>query len=130
MGIVEKVLILLAGFAVMIAVGMAATVLLQRLAPKWVAKANEQPPLAFVLVTLGYSFVGAAAGGYVTTWAAEFNPLPYMLALAIIVLALGAMSAQRDREQQPMWFRLELLVVSPLGVLAGGLIRLKVMGFL
>lgn len=128
MVIAEKFLILLAGFAVMAAVGMSAAALLRRLAPEWV-ETERHPRPGYVFVTLGYLFLAAAAGGYVTAWMAESNPLAYVLALALVVLVLGAMSARQARGRQPIWYQLELLVISPLGVVAGGLLRLKVVGF-
>jgi hypothetical protein len=81
-------------------------------------------------VNLGYSFLAAAAGGYVTAWLAAGNPLFQVLALAIIVLAIAAMSAMQARGKQPIWYQLTLTALSPLGVFAGGLVRMRVLGIL
>jgi hypothetical protein len=47
-----------------------------------------------------------------------------------VVLALGAISALQARGRQPAWYQLVLLILAPLGVVAGGLVRLRVMGML
>jgi hypothetical protein len=89
---------------------------------------NPQP--GYIFVNLGYSFLAAAAGGYVTAWLAVANPLFHVLALAIIVLALAALSALQAKGKQPVWYQLTLVAMTPIGVLAGGLVRLRVMGIL
>ena len=120
------------------------TALLRRLVPSWVATDGKpQPPGSptsdlcpvewqpgYVFVNLGYSFLAAAAGGYVTAWAAVANPMVHVLALGIVVLALSALSAMQQRGKQPIWYQLALVAISPLGVLAGGLVRLRVLGIL
>jgi hypothetical protein len=68
--------------------------------------------------------------GYVTAWAAAANPLIHMLALGIVVLALAALSALQSKGKQPIWYQLALVAITPLGVLAGGLLRLRVLGIL
>jgi hypothetical protein len=120
---------LVAGFAVMALLVIMLTALLTRLVPSWVAT-DGRPQPGYVFVSLGYSFLAAAAGGYVTAWAAAANPLIHVLALAIVVLALSALSAMQSRGKQPVSYQLALVAVSPLGVLAGGLVRLRVLGIL
>jgi multidrug efflux pump len=79
---------LLAGFAVMAVLVVLVTAALTRLTPEWVDPAgSNSPSTAYVFVNFGYSFLAAAAGGYVTAWVAGNNPLYHVLALAIIVLA-------------------------------------------
>ena len=120
---------LLAGFATMAIAVIAVTALLQRLVPSWVQQ-QGRPRAGYVFVNLGYSFLAAAAGGYVAAWAAYSNPLVLVLALAIIVLAMAALSAMQSRGKQPVWYQLALVAITPLGVLAGGLVRLRVLGIL
>lgn len=118
---------LLAGFAVMTAIVFALTTALRKKAPNWVGTpANPQP--AYILVNILYSFIAAAAGGYVTGWIAGEDPLPKVLMLAIIVLAMSAISALEGRGRQPMRYQIALAVIAPIGVIIGGLIRLKVLG--
>jgi hypothetical protein len=113
----------------MVAIVTVVTALLRRLAPEWVG-IERRPRAGYVFVNLGYSFLAAAAGGYVTAWAAAKSPLQNVLALAVVVLALGAISALQARGRQPAWYQLVLLILAPLGVVAGGLVRLRVVGII
>ena len=122
MVILRAFLALASGFAVMAIAVIVMTAVLTRLVPSW--KRDEgNPSLGYIVVNQGYSFLAAAAGGYVTAWAAAANPL-------IHVLALAALSALQQRGKQPIWYQLSLVAISPLGVLAGGLARLRVLGIL
>ena len=120
---------LLAGFATMAVIVIAVTAVFGRLTPDWVGTKGRPDP-GYVFVNLGYSFLAAAAGGYITALVASANPLTNVLGLGIVVLAMGAMSALQARGRQPVWYQMALLVISPLGVLAGGLVRLRIVGLL
>lgn len=122
-------LALAAGFLTMAILVAILTALLVRLTPSWVSEEGKPQP-GYIFVNLGYSFLAAAAGGYVTAWLAVANPLFHVLALAIIVLALAALSALQAKGKQPVWYQLTLVAMTPIGVLAGGLVRLRVMGIL
>jgi hypothetical protein len=122
-------LALLAGFATMAVLVMIVTALLSKLTPDWVSTDGKQQP-GYMFVNLGYSFLAAATGGYVTAIVAAANPLVHVLALGIIVLALAGLSALQLKGKQPVWYQLMLVALSPLGVLAGGLVRLRVLGIL
>jgi hypothetical protein len=126
---IRAFLALVAGFATMALLVMLVTALLMRMVPEWVGAEGEPRP-AYAFVNLGYSFLAAAAGGYVTAWLSAANPLIHVLVLGIVVLAMGALSALQAKEKQPVWYALTLLVLMPLGVLAGGLVRLRVVGIL
>jgi hypothetical protein len=143
MVILHTFLALVAGFATMALLVIVLTALLTRMVPSWTgaedkpqpgSPAGELRPMGwepgYVFVNLGYSFLAAAAGGYVTAWAAVANPLIHVLALALVVLALAALSALQSRGKQPIWYQLALVAISPIGVLAGGLVRLRVVGIL
>lgn len=129
MVMIRAFLALVAGFATMALLVMLVTALLMRMVPEWVGAEGEPRP-AYAFVNLGYSFLAAAAGGYVTAWLSAANPLIHVLVLGIVVLAMGALSALQAKEKQPVWYALTLLVLMPLGVLAGGLVRLRVVGIL
>ena len=120
---------LASGFLTMAVLVGVLTALLMRLTPSWVQE-KERPQSGYIFVNVGYSFLAAAAGGYVTAWVAAANPLYHVLALAIIVLAIAALSALQQRGKQPIWYQLALIALSPLGVFAGGIIRLRVLGIL
>ena len=129
MVIVHAFLALLAGFATMGILVMLITALVTQLAPTW-AGAEGRPRPTYAFVNLGYSFLSAAAGGYVTAWLSFANPLIQVLVLGIVVLAMAALSAMQSRGTQPIWYALTLLALMPIGVLAGGLVRLRVLGIL
>jgi len=127
--IVRAFLALASGFAVIAVLVIAMTALLARTVPSWTDGEGKLQP-GYVFVNLGSSFLTAAAGGYVTAWIAAANPLIHVLALGIVVLALAALSALQSRGKQPIWHQLALVAISPIGVLAGGLVRLRVLGIL
>lgn len=129
MVVLHAFLALLAGFIAMAALVTLITVLLQRLTPDWVAQ-DGRPKPGYIFVNLGYSFLSAAAGGFITAWIAGHNPLIHVLALAIAVLLLAALSALQQRDQQPVWYLLALVAIAPVGVFIGGLIRLRALGVL
>jgi len=122
-------LALAAGFVTMAILVAVLTALLAWLTPSWVGELGKPQP-GYIFVNLGYSFLAAAAGGYVTALLAAANPLFHVLALGIIVLALAALSALQSKGKQPVWYQLTLVALTPIGVLAGGLVRLRVLGIL
>jgi hypothetical protein len=127
--IIHAFLALLAGFATIAVLVMLVAALLIRLAPDW-AGADGKPQPGYAFVNLGYSFLAAAAGGFVTAWASVANPLIHVLVLGIVVLAVAALSALQERGEQPIWYALAMVALTPVGVLAGGLVRLRVLGIL
>ena len=129
MVILHAFLALTAGFAVTVLLAMGFSSLLARLTPDW-TRAEEGVPPAAAFVNLGCSFLAAAAGGYITAYIAAANPLIHVLALAMAVLALAALSALQSKDKQPVWYAPMQVAISPLGVLAGGLLRLRVLGIL
>jgi len=125
--ILRAFLALLAGFAAMAVLIAGATATLAKFVPEWTA-APGQPRAGYVFVNTGYSLAAAMAGGYITAWTAQQNPLVHALALALIVLLLSALSALQQRGQQPIWLQLLIVAITPAGVILGGLLRLQVMG--
>ncbi|HEV2484994.1 MAG TPA: hypothetical protein VGT08_05635 [Terracidiphilus sp.] len=122
-------LALAAGFLTMAVLVAVLTALLVRLTPSWVGEERKPQP-GYIFVNLGYSFLAAAAGGYVTALLASANPLYHVLALGIIVLALAGLSALQAKGKQPVWYQLTMVALTPIGVLAGGLVRLREIGIL
>ncbi len=120
---------LLAGYATVAVLVIGITTLLTRLTPRWVGT-DGKPQASYAFVNIGYSFVAAAAGGYVTTWLAIGNPLVNCLVLGIVVLAMAALSALQSRGKQPIWYALAIVAIMPLGVVAGGIVRLRAQGIL
>ena len=129
MVILRAFLALVAGFATISLLIAILTALLKRLTPSWEGSPGKSQP-GYMFVNLGYSFLAAAAGGYVTALASQANPLIHVLALALVVLGLAALSALQQRGQQPIGYMLALVAIAPIGVLAGGLVRLRFIGVL
>ena len=135
MVIAKAFLSLLAGFSVIAVMVVAAHAVLTRVAPEWVAS-EQRPRPGYVFVNVGYLFLAASAGGYVTAWAAGASLLRAVLGLAVVVLVMGAISAlqqvfapgAKPRGRPPIWYQLVIVVIAPLGVLAGGLVRLRMIG--
>jgi hypothetical protein len=120
-------LALFAGFVAAAILQIAVAVTLRRWTPDW-AEADQwlksdEFKSGGMLVHLDGAFLAAAAGGYVTAWGATGNPLAY-------VLALSGLSALQKRGKQPVWFLLAQIAIAPAGVLAGGLLRLRISGVL
>lgn len=132
MVVLRAFLSLSSGLITLLLLAAAIDALLEKFAPSWTDEAvqNSTPTSGYVFVNLGYSFLAAAAGGYVAAWIAAHNPLIHVLALAIIVLLLAALSAIQQRGKLPIWYLLILVALTPLGVLAGGLVRLRILGVL
>lgn len=129
MVVLRTFLALAAGFAAVILVALGFRGILQWLAPSFAAD-SAQPDLGYTIVNFGASFLAGAAGGYATAWVAAANALVHVLALALIILALAALSALQSRGKQPIWYLLAQVALSPVGVLAGGMVRLRVLGIL
>lgn len=140
MVILHAFLALFSGLATTVLLVMVFAALVARLAPSWAGAEDGAETAAgarpqgwgpgYVFVNLGDAFLAAAAGGYVTAWTGAASPLVHVLALGMVVLALAALSVLQERGKQPVWFQLTMVAISPLGVLAGGLVRLRVLGIL
>jgi uncharacterized membrane protein len=128
-GVLWGFLAMLAGFVIMAGLVSAVSASLPRLLPGWI-ELDGSPRRPLVVVNLCWSFLAAMAGGYVTAWIASANPLDTSLALAIVILVLGGIGTLQSREKYPVWYLILLLIVTPVGVAAGGLIRMKVLGLL
>jgi len=125
---VHSFVALLAGLAATVALQAALAALVRRVAPGWSGKAGAATA-GPAFVSLGSAFLAGAAGGFTTAWAAELNPLGHVMVLAIGVLLLAGVSAVQQRGKQSLAVLLTLVALTPLGVLAGGLMRLKMWGY-
>jgi hypothetical protein len=114
------------GFLTLAVLVAISTFLTKRFAPSLVD--NSQPQLTYKLFNLASSAVFAMAGGYVTSWIARENPLIHTLVLAMVVLLLSALSALQLKGTVPVAYQLTLTMLTPLAVLSGGILRLKLVG--
>ena len=129
MVILHGFLALVAGFATIVVLVALPTMLFKQIA-RHRAEDSDKNALGHFLAGLGGTLVASAAGGYVTAWLADSNTLDHVLALATVVLVLAALSALDARGRQPLWQQLVLVALIPAGVVAGGLLRLLVLGVL
>jgi hypothetical protein len=125
--ILRDVWALLAGFVVIMTLVYAFTLLLARVAPGFVGPSGRPQP-RHMLTSLGFSFISALAGGYVTAWVAADDPLPKVLMLAIVVLVVSAISVLDARGRKPVGPQLASAVLGAAGVVVGGFIRLRLLG--
>jgi peptidoglycan/LPS O-acetylase OafA/YrhL len=120
----RSVIAVLAGYAAMSVLVVATTAALTKLWPS--SSEEDQPTPAYIAVNLAYSSLFAAAGGYVTSALARRSPLGHSIALAGLVLVLGAIySIQSSGGKQPRWYLALLPVLSAGGATAGGYIRTR-----
>lgn len=120
---------LAAGFAAVMIVALGLRAILQWLVPS-MTEMNPLPGASYTIVNVGASLLAGAAGGYVTAVVGTGNPMIEVLALGIVVLALSALSALQARGKQAIWYLLLQVAISPMGVLAGALVRMRVLGIL
>jgi hypothetical protein len=120
---------LFAGFVAAAVLQLVLAALFRRSAPDW-DDAERTPGSGVLIVHLGGAFLAAAAGGYVTAWGATGNPLAFVLALSVVLLVLSGLSVLQERGNQPVWFLLAQVALSPLGAVVGGLVRLRATGVL
>ena len=118
----KSVLAVLGGYAVMAVVVMGSTVVLQILAPVWIAP-RASPGAAYVLLNLGYSCAAAAAGGYAAAWMAPHAPMKHAFILAGVVFVLAIVSAVFEGNQQPRWYQVLLALCTPGAIVLGGRLR-------
>lgn len=121
-------LALLAGFGVMAAIAAGARLVLRSAVPGWASESGRSAA-GRLIANAGVAVVAGGGGGFVTAWLAPGNPLGHIVALSIAALAVAALNALVDRGRRPIVYQLALVVIAPLSVVAGGLLRLKLWGW-
>jgi len=81
-------------------------------------------------MNVGLALIFSMLGGYITARYAEGSPLAHAFMLAIVVLLLHAGSALSMKGKQPVYYLFVLIIIPPLAVLAGGMLRLHQLGVL
>lgn len=103
---------------------MAARLLLPRRAAG--APPGTPPVLtpSYLTANLTWSALAAVVGGYVTARMAPGRPMVHVAVLALLILALSAMSARAPTSVgQPGWYNRILPLLGLVGVVVGGLLR-------
>ena len=126
--VLRTFLTLAAGFATMAVILSLAALAARFLLPQHGSAGSRSSSTGGMAWNLASTLIAAIAGGYVTATVASLNPLIHALALALIVLLLGGMSALQTRGESPIWFALLLVALAPCAVILGGLLRLKQLG--
>lgn len=115
----RSVIALLAGFAIMTFTVLVATivaVLAMKLEPGMLTP-------EYLGVNLAYSIAAAAFGGYSTAALAPDRPSAHALILSVMVLIMGVSNFILPQPGQERWYLIALIVLGPLGALAGGQLR-------
>ena len=124
--LLRTVVAVIAGFATMAIVVLVGTmVLVSFLVPGGMRAMRAQTgeplraPSSYYVMNIALSFLAAIAGGSITQRIATHAPIAHMVALAVVVLTLGAISASTSSsEGQPGWYKLTIPIVGVAGVVA------------
>ncbi len=89
-------------------------------------RGKETPPSEeFMLFSLGYGFVFAVVGGYVTAMIAGRSELKHALALALLSVLMGIVSMVASAGREPRWYQIANMVVMVSAVVLGGYLRVR-----
>jgi hypothetical protein len=80
-------------------------------------------PAYVLVIELFVALLAATCGGYVCALVARRKPLHHAAALVGLMLVLGAVSLVGEAGLKPLWSTLSIVLLSPLGVLAGAWLR-------
>lgn len=109
--------------------GMAAVVafgtMIATLATSGLFQPGAALPQSYLTANVIYTFVGALLGGYLTARVAQKSPLLHGAVLAGLVLIAAVLTTQQFTELQPRLYRILLVTLMPLGVLAGAFFRAR-----
>lgn len=121
--VLQSALAIGAGLLVTVGLSAAASLAHHRLLKKTRTGASD------LWITGIYSVIVASAGGYVTAYIANLDPLRHVFMLAMALLLLAGMSALQSEDDSPRWFRLMLVGLTPAACLGGGLLRMYQAGY-
>ncbi len=122
-------LTLLAGYAAVLIFDLGLRALSMRMTPS-LSRESLRPRASECVVQLGGSFLAGALGGYITATLARGNSLIHVLVLALVILLMAALGSMQERGKRPIWFLLAQVGLAPIGVMAGGMLQLKLAGIL
>ncbi|MDE3201123.1 MAG: hypothetical protein KGN79_09390 [Acidobacteriota bacterium] len=122
-------LALLAGYAAVLVFDLGLRALSMRMTPS-LSRESLRPSVAECIVQLGGSFLAGSLGGYTTAFLARGNSLIHVLVLALVILLMAALGSMQEQGKRPIWFLLSQVALAPIGVMAGGMMQLKMAGIL
>lgn len=82
-----------------------------------------QPGAGYLAANLLISVVAAVAGGWTTARLSAHSPHVHAIALAAFIALMGSLSLRVPQPGQPDWYPWALVIIGPLGVLAGGMLH-------
>ena len=112
----RSILSIVSGYGVMVLSIMALFVI-------WFRQPDIQPSHNFMVFSLAYGGVVAVVGGYVTATIANQSKLKHAIGLAVVVMAMGMVSAMMNRGQEPLWYQLSNIAIAVPLVISGGYIQ-------
>jgi hypothetical protein len=116
--ILRSILAVIAGFIAMSFV----IILLTVVSVKTMGLKSGHPAPGYLVLNVVYSFIAAAAGGFVTALIAAVKPVEHAYVLACVMLVMGALSYAHYRGTQPGWYQLLLVLAPPACAIAGAAI--------
>jgi len=91
----------------------------------WFRGKVTPPSDGFMLFSLGYGFVFAVVGGYVTAMIAKRSEMKHAMALAVFSVLMGIVSMVASAGQEPFWYQIANMVVMVSAVVLGGYLRVR-----
>ncbi len=117
---IRSVLAVIAGYIAMVILTMALFILMARIAPGVLPREGMFPAPPVVALILGFAFLSALVGGFVTATVALRSEEKHVFGLAAVVLVMGALNATTAGNSQPLWYLSALVLLALAGVYVGG----------
>jgi hypothetical protein len=123
MEILRSIGAVVAGYAAMVVlvmVSFAVAAKAFKMAPGRAGGDGVTPPRGYLVFNLVSGLVAAIVGGWVTGCIAQRNMLLHALALALLIAAMGVLSARKPQPGQPQWYPWTITLIGVVGALIGG----------
>lgn len=91
----------------------------------WFRGSEVVPSRGFMVFSLGYGFLCAVAGGWVTAVIARREEVRHAMFLAGLVLLMGIVSIILSNASEPLWYQIANTTVILPAILLGGYLRLR-----
>ena len=78
----------------------------------------------FMVASVAWTIVGAAAGGFMAAWIAGSRELPWAVGVGFFLVLLSVIAMRRQGNTQPGWYETAIAGCGPISALIGGAIRL------
>lgn len=115
----QSIVAVLAGFALMVLIVMSTTVLLVRRLKVNPAAGPDALSAAYLAGNLVCSAIAALAGGWLAASLAPGRPLMHGVALAVLMVITTLFSMGQSSARQPSWYPVTLAIAMPL-IACGG----------